>query len=73
MTPFAPGQVPRRPSHVSSRVIQVDRKGVLLASDDSPGRCLYNADIVERLVLQREGCLATGRRVAWPTEWEGAA
>jgi DNA-binding transcriptional MerR regulator len=54
MTLLAPRDVARRLGLSTSRVIQLDREGVLPALRDSAGRRLYDAEVVERFALERE-------------------
>ena len=58
MTLLAPRDVGRRLRLSTSRVIQLDREGILPAMRDSAGRRLYDADAVETFALQREARLA---------------
>ena len=57
MTLLAPRDVGRRLKLSTSRVIQLDREGVLRALRDSAGRRLYDAESVERFALEREARL----------------
>ena len=52
-TLLAPGAVARRLGLSTSRVIQLDREGVLPAMRDSAGRRLYDPEVVERLTIGR--------------------
>jgi DNA-binding transcriptional MerR regulator len=54
MALLSPGAVARRLGLSTSRVIQLDREGVLCAMRDSAGRRLYDAQAVERFALERE-------------------
>lgn len=54
MTLLAPRDVGRRLGLSTSRVVQLDREGILPALRDSANRRLYDADIVERFALARE-------------------
>ena len=54
MTLLAPQDVARRLRLSTSRVVQLDREGVLPAIRDSAGRRLYDPDLVERFALKRE-------------------
>jgi DNA-binding transcriptional MerR regulator len=54
VTLLTPGAVGRRLGLSSSRVIQLDREGVLPAMRDSAGRRLYHADAVEGFAKWRE-------------------
>jgi DNA-binding transcriptional MerR regulator len=58
MTLLAPQDVGRRLRLSTSRVIQLDREGVLPAMRDSAGRRLYDADLVEGFAQEREARLA---------------
>ena len=51
---LAPQHVGRRLKLSTSRVIQLDREGVLPALRDSAGRRFYDADAVERFAKERE-------------------
>lgn len=57
MTLLAPRDVGRRLRLSTSRVIQLDREGVLPAMRDSAGRRLYDADLVEQFAIFREARL----------------
>lgn len=61
MTFLAPCDVARRLRLSTSRIVQLDREGVLPAIRDSAGRRLYNPDVVERFAQERE---ARGRALA---------
>jgi DNA-binding transcriptional MerR regulator len=61
MTLLAPRDVGRRLGLSTSRVIQLDREGVLRAMRDSAGRRLYEPETVERFAREREARLATGQ------------
>jgi len=52
--PYTPGTVARRLGVTTSRVIQLDREGVLPAMRDSGGRRFYDPEKVERFALARE-------------------
>ncbi len=54
MTLLAPRDAARRLNLSPSRVIQLDREGVLPAMRDSAGRRLYDPDLVERFARERE-------------------
>ena len=54
MTLLAPRDVARRLHLSTSRVVQLDREGILKALRDSAGRRFYNWDDVERFALARE-------------------
>ncbi len=58
-TLLSPRDVGRRLHLSSSRVIQLDREGLLPAMRDSSGRRLYDADVVERFALEREARRST--------------
>jgi DNA-binding transcriptional MerR regulator len=58
MVLLAPRDVGRRLGLSTSRVIQLNREGVLRAFRDSSGRRLYDADVVERFAVEREARLA---------------
>jgi DNA-binding transcriptional MerR regulator len=51
---LTPRDVGRRLNLSTSRVIQLDREGVLLAQRDSGGRRLYDAALVEQFANERE-------------------
>jgi DNA-binding transcriptional MerR regulator len=51
---LAPRDVGRRLNLSVSRVIQLDREGILPALRDSAGRRFYDADEVERFAVARE-------------------
>ena len=51
---LAPRDVARRLGLSTSRVVQLDREGVLPAIRDSAGRRLYEAEDVERFAAERE-------------------
>jgi DNA-binding transcriptional MerR regulator len=55
MTLLAPRDVGRRLNLSTSRIIQLDREGVLPALRDSSGRRLYDPEVVEIFALEREG------------------
>jgi DNA-binding transcriptional MerR regulator len=61
MTLLAPKDVGRRLRLSTSRVIQLDREGILRALRDSAGRRLYDADAVEKFALKREAQRSSGR------------
>ena len=67
---LAPKTVARRLELSVSRIIQLDREGVLPAMRDSAGRRLYDAEVVERYAAQRE---AAKRRVGDGDQSGGAA
>ena len=73
MTLLAPRDVGRRLGVSTSRVIQLDREGVLRALRDSAGRRLYDPDTVERFAVEREARLAAGGHIAPLAGCEGAA
>ena len=54
MTFLAPQHVAKRLKLSTSRVVQLDREGVLPAMRDSAGRRLYDPDLVERFAQARE-------------------
>ena len=54
MNLLAPNSVAKRLRLSTSRIIQLDREGVLLALRDSAGRRFYDAETVERFALARE-------------------
>ena len=54
MTLLAPQTVARLLGLSTSRVVQLDREGVLRAIRDSAGRRFYDAQIVEEFALARE-------------------
>lgn len=54
MTLLAPSTVARRLGLSVSRIVQLDREGVLPAMRDSVGRRLYDPDLVERFAKARE-------------------
>ena len=54
MNLLAPKSVAKRLRLSTSRIIQLDREGVLLALRDSAGRRFYDAETVERFALARE-------------------
>jgi DNA-binding transcriptional MerR regulator len=54
MTLLAPRDVARRLRLSTSRVVQLDREGILPAMRDSSGRRLYESDAVEAFALERE-------------------
>jgi DNA-binding transcriptional MerR regulator len=54
MALLAPRDVGRRLNISTSRVIQLDREGVLEALRDSSGRRFYDAEAVEQFALKRE-------------------
>lgn len=58
MTLFAPRDVARRLNLSTSRVVQLDREGILPAMRDVSGRRFYTEESVERFARDRE------RRVA---------
>lgn len=64
MTLLAPRDVGRRLRLSTSRVIQLDREGVLPAMRDSAGRRLYDAEAVERFAREREARVAAAATVA---------
>jgi DNA-binding transcriptional MerR regulator len=64
MTLLTPGAVGRRLGISSSRVIQLDREGVLPAMRDSAGRRLYSPEAVERFAVARAERRATDRQAA---------
>ena len=51
---MSPGDVARRLLLSVSRIIQLDREGVLPAMRDSAGRRLYDAEVVEQFARERE-------------------
>ena len=61
ITLLAPRDAARRLRLSTSRVIQLDRAGVLPAIRDSAGRRLYDPAVVEQFALRRE---AVARRSA---------
>ena len=50
---LTPGAVAKRLGLSTSRVVQLDREGVLPAMRDSGGRRLYDPDRVERFARER--------------------
>ena len=54
MTLLAPGTVARRLGLSVSRVVQLDREGILPAMRDSSGRRIYTEETVERFARDRE-------------------
>lgn len=54
MTLLAPRDVARRLNLSTSRVVQLDREGVLCAIRDSSGRRIYEAEAVERYAAERQ-------------------
>lgn len=54
MTLLAPRDVARRLSLSTSRVVQLDREGVLPAMRDRSGRRIYDEDAVEQFARNRE-------------------
>lgn len=54
MTLLAPQDVAKRLRLSTSRVVQLDREGVLPALRDSGGRRFYDAEIVEQFATRRE-------------------
>jgi DNA-binding transcriptional MerR regulator len=54
MTLLAPRDVGRRLNLSTSRVIQLDREGILPAFRDSSGRRLYHAEAVEQFARERD-------------------
>lgn len=69
MTLLAPRDVGRRLRLSTSRVIQLDREGVLPAMRDSAGRRLYDAELVEQFALERERRIATLTPLAAGGQW----
>lgn len=61
MTLLAPRDVARRLRLSTSRVIQLDREGVLRAIRDSAGRRFYDSETVERFAAERERRAGTNR------------
>ena len=53
-TLLAPQHVAKRLKLSTSRIVQLDREGVLPAMRDSAGRRLYDPDRVERFAQERE-------------------
>jgi DNA-binding transcriptional MerR regulator len=53
MTLLAPRDVARRLQLSTSRVVQLDREGKLIALRYSAGRRLYEPDVVERFARER--------------------
>ncbi|HXG70465.1 MAG TPA: MerR family DNA-binding transcriptional regulator [Gemmatimonadaceae bacterium] len=58
MTLLAPRDAARRLNLSTSRLIQLDREGLLPAVRDSAGRRLFDPEVVERFAAAREA----GRR-----------
>ena len=56
---MSPGDVARRLGLSVSRIVQLDRQGVLPALRDSAGRRLYDASAVERYAAQRAAARET--------------
>jgi hypothetical protein len=54
VTLLSPGAVGRRLNLSTSRVIQLDREGVLRAIRDSAGRRFYDLGSVEQFARERE-------------------
>ena len=54
VTLLSPGAVGRRLNLSTSRVIQLDREGVLRAIRDSAGRRFYDSETVEHFAAERE-------------------
>ena len=54
MTLLAPRDVARRLRLSTSRVVQLDREGILTAIRDRSGRRIYDAEAVERFARERE-------------------
>lgn len=54
MTLLAPKDVARRLDLSTSRVVQLDREGVLPAMRDSGGRRIYDPEAVEAFARERE-------------------
>ena len=54
VTLLTPGAVARRLKLSVSRVVQLDREGVLPAMRDSAGRRLYDPEVVETFAKKRE-------------------
>lgn len=54
MTLLAPRDVGRRLNLSTSRVVQLDREGVLRALRDSAGRRFYDAETVEHFAAERQ-------------------
>ncbi len=54
MVMLAPKDVGRRLRLSVSRIVQLDREGILLARRDSSGRRFYDADVVEVFAQMRE-------------------
>lgn len=54
MTLLAPRDVARRLKLSTSRVIQLDREGVLRAIRDSAGRRFYDSEAVDHFAAERE-------------------
>ena len=52
MTLLSPGDVGRQLNLSTSRVIQLDREGVLPAIRDSAGRRFYDSETVERFATE---------------------
>jgi DNA-binding transcriptional MerR regulator len=51
---LAPRDVARRLKLSTSRVVQLDREGVLRARRDSAGRRFYDSEVVEQFARTRE-------------------
>lgn len=64
---MSPGDVARRLWLSVSRIVQLDRQGVLPAIRDSAGRRLYDAEAVERFAREREARTAGPQRGPGPT------
>lgn len=64
---LAPQHVGRRLKLSTSRVIQLDREGVLPALRDSAGRRFYDAEVIERFAKEREARRFSGQPGA-PTQ-----
>jgi DNA-binding transcriptional MerR regulator len=54
MTLLAPQTVAHRLGLSTSRVVQLDREGVMPAMRDSAGRRFYDEETVTRFIAQRE-------------------
>ena len=54
MTLLSPRDVGRRLNLSTSRVVQLDREGILRALRDSAGRRFYDLDAVEHFAAERD-------------------
>jgi len=61
---LAPRDAARRLNLSTSRIIQLDREGVLPALRDSAGRRFYDADAVETYALERNRRRAASQSIS---------